>query len=64
MNHGMPCTRECPGRSGTCHDTCEEFLVWKRKLREMKDGLRKERREASDIVGVKLASTRKKGKQW
>lgn len=59
-----PCKRDCPGRSGTCHDTCEEFIEWKRKLREMKEGLRKEKRDASDVVGVKLAPKRKKGGQW
>lgn len=52
MNHGMPCKRDCPDRTGTCHDTCEAFLEWKKRLREMKEGLRKERAIESHVIGL------------
>lgn len=36
-----PC-KNCPKRTETCHDTCEEYLAYKRNLQAIKTALKQE----------------------
>ena len=39
MKERCPCTRDCPDRGKTCHDTCEAYLGWKSRDRAQKEAL-------------------------
>ena len=30
MRVEAPCTKDCEGRSATCHTTCERYLEWQK----------------------------------
>lgn len=59
MIGNMPCTRECPDRTGTCHDTCEPFLEWKRDLREKKAALRREEKYRAQVADIHIRAIQK-----
>ena len=54
-----PCKRDCPGRSGTCHDTCEEFVAWKKALVEAKRALRKEASNAAAVTDIHIGAVKR-----
>lgn len=46
MKREMPCAKHCPGRSGTCHATCERYKAYRAKM----DAEREEREKKANIA--------------
>ena len=59
MLGNMPCTRDCQGRTGTCHDTCEPFLEWKQGIIDKKQALRREIRNQAQVMDIHAGAVRK-----
>lgn len=54
---GCPC-KGCPARYPACHDKCEKFAEWRKKI-DAKRNARRLARESADIL-----STAKKKQMW
>lgn len=53
-----PCDRDCPGRTSTCHCTCEKYKAW----REKKD-IEMQKRSAA-VAGLNTLSDANIRKMW
>lgn len=56
-----PCTRECPGRTETCHAECEEYLAFVEYRKEIR---KQKRKDVEVFIYIKDAvAASKKGKK-
>ncbi len=53
-----PCIKGCPGRSATCHATCEKYAEYQRKMQRA----RELRRQEGEAVGAYCEGALRKGR--
>ena len=54
-----PCVRDCPGRTMTCHDTCEKYLAWREQSREERNALARDTAMGKAVEDLHAASIKR-----
>lgn len=63
-----PCTKDCPDRTKTCHDTCRRYIDWKADMRAAKEAYRDDARIGRHLNDSRIRALKKVakggGKKW
>lgn len=54
-----PCVKDCPGRSATCHTSCEKYMEYQQKVQRA----REIRRQECDATSAYCEGALRKGRQ-
>lgn len=59
----MPCDKDCPGRSPTCHAECELYLCYAEENEQQREDLHK-KKKVNGYIRDAVRASKKSSRAW